>query len=269
MNARCLVVDAGHTRVKFAVCRQDSGRSLPEIVDSYAVIYGEPIDWHRIITSLNETPTDSTESCSTLLMGTNLERVKEIAAMWSPLLPTPTIFTDKLSLPIKIDVDFPEKVGIDRLLNGVAANLLRAPNQPAITVGSGTAITIDVIDAKGTFRGGAILPGILLGAKSLHLETTTLPLVNVWELLKTEPAVVGRNTEAAIASGLYWGHLGSIRELVTRSTEWLHNDSPIEPLLLLTGGASGIIAPYLPNSQRIEELPIRGLAAVAKQVVSK
>ncbi|HWL08177.1 MAG TPA: type III pantothenate kinase [Planctomicrobium sp.] len=264
VSADCLVVDAGHTRVKFVACQRNESGGLPEIVASCAVLYGTPIDWTRIAGwfSLNALK-------SVLVMGTDSQRVQQVVADWSPLLPAPTLFTDKKRLPLKVDVDFPERVGIDRLLNAVAANILRAPDQPTITVGAGTAVTVDLIDATGTFRGGAILPGILLGAKSLHTETTTLPHVNVWELLKQAPSVIGKNTDAAIASGLYWGHLGAIRELVTRLREHVKNDSSVEPLLLLTGGAAGIVAPDLTGSQLIDELPIRGLAAVAEQVVEQ
>ncbi|SFH67997.1 type III pantothenate kinase [Planctomicrobium piriforme] len=259
----CLVVDAGHTRVKFAACRQQATSSLPEVIRSAAVIYGEPIDWSAIASWFA-----GSAPRSVIVMGTNLDRAQQVIQAWPAALPRPTLFSDKRTLPLKVDVEFPDKVGMDRLLNAVAANLLRRPDQPAITVGTGTAITVDVIDADGVFRGGAIFPGILLGAKSLHMETTTLPHVNVWELLKTEPTVVGKNTEQAIASGLYWGHLGGIRELIMRHTAWLQTTCSVPPLVLLTGGASGIVAPYLQDAKLETELSLRALAAVADQVTA-
>jgi type III pantothenate kinase len=138
---------------------------------------------------------------------------------WPDRLPSPRLLTDKRRLPLEIEVDFPERVGIDRLLNAVAANAIRDLSQPAIIVNSGTAVTVDLVGGEGAFLGGAILPGILLSAKALHAETTTLPHVDPWKLLKDEPPVLGKNTEAAIASGLYWGHLGAVRELVGRLME--------------------------------------------------
>lgn len=254
-----LVVDVGHTRTKFAVCRSVSQTPLPEIVDSLAVRHDQPIDWEKIGRwDARGTP---------IVIGTHVPQAKEVIRQWPSSLTTPVLFTDKSRLPLKVDVDFPDKVGMDRLLNAVAANLLRGAGQPAITIGTGTAITIDAIDADGVFRGGAILPGILLGAKSLYEATTTLPHIDVWELLKQEPATLGRNTEAAIASGLYWGHLGAIRELIQRETDWLRRTAKVPPLLLLTGGASRIVAPYLSASRQIDELALRALAAIAHQVV--
>lgn len=263
MAAKCLVVDAGHTRVKFAACRNPGAGQLPVIEQSIAVLYSDPIDWATISSWFV-----GEKSVPAVVVGTNLEKARQVIAAWPSDLWTPRLFTDKLSLPLTIQVDYPEKVGIDRLLNAIAANILRAPDQPAITVGTGTAITVDAIDVNGVFQGGAILPGILLGAKSLHEETTTLPHVDVWELLKREPAVIGKNTESAIASGLYWGHLGAVREMISRLTEVLMNDSTLPPLVLLTGGASGILAPYLPEARLENELPMRGLAAIADQIQS-
>ena len=136
-----------------------------------------------------------------------------------------------------------------------------------IRVDTGTAITVDVVSGAGEFLGGAILPGLLMGARSLHEETTTLPHLDVWELLKNEPLVLGKNTEAAIAAGLYWGHLGAIRELITRYRALLIElrigTSPVEPLLVLTGGAAGILAPYLTEARYESNLALQGLALAA------
>jgi len=259
LNDQTLVVDAGHTRVKLAVCQHSQPHDLPIVQQAMAVIYDTPIDWETVAGWFSESvPPDAV-----IVTGTNEQRAREVVAQWPVTLPRPFLLTDKRQVSISMDVVFPRKVGMDRLLNGVAANVLREADQPVIIVDSGTAMTVDVVDATGTFRGGAILPGILMGAKSLHAETTTLPHVDVWELLKQEPAVLGRCTETAIASGLYWGHLGAVKELVSRYREWLPVKTP-EPLLLLTGGASSILHPYLPGSRQEKALSLQGLAVVAR-----
>ncbi|WP_437185987.1 type III pantothenate kinase [Planctomicrobium sp. SH668] len=263
MSYYSLLADAGHTRIKVALCRQDSEINLPVTVQSTAAIYGKPIDWASVRRWCDENP-----PAAVIITGTNAVRAAEAFENWPADLPAPYLLSDKSCIPLKVDVDFPQKVGIDRLLNCVAANLLRNKNQPALIVDSGTAITVDVVDAGGIFRGGAILPGILLGAKSLHEETTTLPHVDVWELLKNEPAVVGRNTEAAIASGLYWGHLGAVKEMLARSAEWLESVDE-KPMILLTGGASGILAPYLDYTRVEWDLALQGLAIVARLLQSQ
>lgn len=255
-----LVGDAGHTRVKLALCRNEEGGQLPTPVDSVAAVYDVPLDWEKV-----DQWTQEHSITSVVITGTNESRARALVDSWPASLPTPFFLKDKTLIPITIDVMFPQKVGMDRLLNGVAANVIREAGQPAIVVDSGTAITVDLVSADGSFRGGSILPGILLGAKSLHEETTTLPHVNVWELLKKEPAPLGRCTEDAIAAGLYWGHLGAVKEMISRYRDLLPASDP-EPLVLLTGGASVILAPYIPGSRREPDLSLQGLAVVANQL---
>jgi type III pantothenate kinase len=104
-------------------------------------------------------------------------------------------------------------VGIDRLLDAVAANRLRHPAAPAVVVDVGTAITVDLVAADGSFQGGAILPGIAMSARALHAFTDLLPLVDVREL-SSPPPPLGTSTVAALQSGLFWGAVGAIRQLL-------------------------------------------------------
>ena len=115
-------------------------------------------------------------------------------------------------MPIKVAVERPDWVGIDRLAGAVAANRLRDPKKAAIVVGVGTAITVDLLSADGVFRGGAILPGIAMSARALDEFTDLLPRSPADELA-IQPPALGTSTMAAIQSGLYWGAVGAIREL--------------------------------------------------------
>ena len=87
-----------------------------------------------------------------------------------------------VDLPIVATVEHPERVGIDRLAGAVAANELRQPQRPAIVIGVGSAITVDLISADGVFRGGAILPGIGMSARALDEFTDLLPRSPLEEL---------------------------------------------------------------------------------------
>ena len=60
--------------------------------------------------------------------------------------------------PIEIDTDFPEQVGQDRIADAVGAGLFFEP--PYIAVDMGTAVTIDLVDARGRYAGGVIAPGM-------------------------------------------------------------------------------------------------------------
>ncbi len=133
--------------------------------------------------------------------------------------------------PIPNRVDHPERVGVDRLAAATAAGCLVAPGEAAIVVDAGSAITVDVVDEQGAFRGGAILPGRRLMANALFQGTDQLPNLAPPSSV-AEPSVVGTSTEKAIRSGIDWGVVGAVRELVARMTARFTH----APRLFLTGG---------------------------------
>ena len=167
-------------------------------------------------------------------------------------------------IPVSVDVDFPEKVGLDRLLSAVAANALRPVDRAAIVIDSGTATTVNYISADGVFCGGAILPGLEMSAKALHHYTALLPLLPVHELGGDEPIAPGRNTREAIRNGLLWGQVGAIRELLDQLCRQRGHARPSDdetraPWLVLTGGGGPVLGPHFPGVLRLASLGMHGL----------
>ncbi len=134
-------------------------------------------------------------------------------------------------LPIEINVDAPDRVGMDRLAAAVAVNRMRDVQRPAIVIDAGTAITVNLITADGVFQGGVILPGFALTAKALAMGTDQLPQV-VPDLNSEPPQVVGKSTDGAIRSGLFWGNVGAVREIVER----VRRELVQTPQIFVTGG---------------------------------
>ena len=179
-----------------------------------------------------------------------------IARRWPRQPPKLLQWTD---LPLQLHVQEPHRVGIDRLLNAVATNRLRAPDRPAVVVDVGTAITVDWLSAEGAFCGGAILPGLEMAAKALHQFTDLLPEVSFAQEAEPPP-VLGSYTEAAIRSGLFWGTLGAVRELTVR----LAQQASVPPQVFLTGGAGALLAPQLgPEVHYVPHLTLAGIALCA------
>ena len=167
----------------------------------------------------------------------------------------PTQLLSGSELPLSIDVESPSTVGIDRLLAAVAVNRLREANAPAVIVDLGSAITVDLVSEQGEFRGGAILPGIGMSARALCEQTDVLPHLPLTEL-DAPPAPLGRSTQAAIESGLFWGAVGAVRELTTR----LAAQCSSEPEVFLTGGAAPSVAKLLgPNAHFQPHLVLAGI----------
>jgi type III pantothenate kinase len=138
--------------------------------------------------------------------------------------------------------------------------LVRDSGRPAIVIGAGSAITVNLVAADGAFEGGMILPGFRMSAEALY-GADLLPLT-VLSPNDEPPPVVGKNTEAAIQSGLFWGAVGAVREAVQRIADQL--DQP--PQILVTGGDLRQLARYLGDSARfIPNLVLSGIAAAASR----
>jgi len=125
----------------------------------------------------------------------------------------------------------PEELGVDRLVNAFAAWRLYGPS--AVVVDLGTATTVDLVAADGTYYGGAIAVGVRSAAWALHELTARLPLVEPGEPLKA----VGTSTAEAIRSGVFWGAVGSVDELVRRLT----SEVGLSGIVVATGGWSEIV----------------------------
>lgn len=261
---KILLIDAGNTRVKAGLCAfpLPDASQLPLFDECAAVPCGTPLPWHNLFGS-TPNPTQFTAA----IAGSNPSEVARIVRDWPTGWPPPLNVNDRRAFPLVIDVDFPDKVGIDRLLGAIAANVIRREHQPAVIISSGTATTVDYVNPHGHFCGGAILPGFDLCAKALHQYTALLPLIEMRDVLRDAgaPAELGRNTQAAITSGLYWGHVGAVKELLHRLTEAAlsSNGKHREPLVLLTGGAAPLLEPHLHTTVHTEpHLALQGLALV-------
>jgi len=139
-------------------------------------------------------------------------------------------FTDPAYTAISTYVDVPDLVGTDRLLNALAASKRTPPGVSAVAISVGTAMTIDFVEGGGLHRGGAILPGPRLMAKSLHNFTAKLPLVETRPQLPTMNW--GANTEDAIELGIANAILGAADQMVW---DWAANHAS-PPWVYVTGG---------------------------------
>jgi type III pantothenate kinase len=258
-----LAIDVGNSRTKFGlfyIADLADKSQLPECRDAVAVAHGSSVPWQ----TLREWGRQG-EQWAAIVAGTNPPAIARLCGEWQAApWPVPVAVEAGRQLPIRIDVDVPEKVGLDRLLNAVAANHIRPEQTPVVIVDTGTAVTVDYVSAAGEFGGGAILPGVDLSALALHQYTALLPRIPAVELMGDVPDPVGRNTRDAIRSGLFWGHVGAIQELVERIGE----RSLEPPMVLLTGGAAALLAPCLRVEARWEaHLPLKGLAVASQNVL--
>jgi type III pantothenate kinase len=160
-------------------------------------------------------------------------------------------------VPLEVKLARPDMVGIDRLLDALAANVLRPPGRPAVVVDLGTAITVDLVSVAGQFLGGAIMPGMGMAARALAEFTDLLPRLDLSELAAPPPAL-GDCTVAAMRAGLFWGAVGAVRQLIDQLA------GPAEPVVVVTGGDAATVAQLLPHQTLVvPHLTLAGIALAA------
>jgi type III pantothenate kinase len=168
----------------------------------------------------------------------------------------PLIARPGLDWGFRIDVERPEEVGADRLLNALAAG--RRYGGPLIVVDFGTATTFDVVAADGSYVGGVIAPGINLSIEALHRAAARLPRIGIGR----PQAVIGRDTIAAMQSGIYWGYVAMVEGLVARIRA--EHDTPMA--VVATGGLAPLLAEGTTVIGRIDpDLTLDGLRMLAER----
>jgi type III pantothenate kinase len=254
-----VVADVGNSRIKWGVCAKQG------IATSASMVPGDPAAWDAQLSD----------------WGLSGSLIWAIGSVQPGNL---EVFTDWLQkrgdkvgllarhdlLPLEIRVDSPDRVGVDRLLNAVAANFRLRPRgkrkrtRPAVIVDAGTAVTVDLVSPDGAFEGGAIFPGRKLMAAVLHDYTALLPLVvgpDSW------PQPVGKNTTAAIEAGIYHAVAGGINELILWQIN-LHypRANPIvKPAAFLTGGDALLVQHSIGNRALLwPEMTLEGLRLSAE-----
>ncbi len=136
-------------------------------------------------------------------------------------------------------VETPMKVGVDRRLQVLAAATL-AGSRPVAVISAGSALTVDLGDAGGALLGGAIAPGLGMGASALASGTAMLPQIDL-----AGPATMpGRSTEVAIRCGLLIGAAGAVERLLEAAS--VDASSPV----YLTGQDAPHLAPHLRRELR-------------------
>ncbi len=250
MDKSFLTIDVGNSRVKYGLFRR-ADQPFPQCQKFMATEVGKDFPWNQLHEWISEC-----DSFETRIAGANPRVVDFLIHEWPADWLSPTVIQTAEQCDIECRVNHPKKVGIDRVLNALAANAIREVDSAAIVVDSGSATTVDCVSSDGAFLGGAILPGFRLSSLALNQYTALLPLVSTRDLSDRTAPAIGRNTLDAISSGLLWGQLGAVKEIIARQAHELESPSV---QVLVTGGGGPLLSPYLANSLHLPYLPMLGL----------
>jgi type III pantothenate kinase len=193
--------------------------------------------------------------CSVVPRATPLVR-KAVRALWK--LETLEL-NPKTIRGVGVDYPKPDSIGPDRLANAVAARFRFGA--PVVVVDFGTAVTFDVVDARGNYIGGIIAPGLAAMTDYLHEKTALLPRIEIRDI-KT---AIGKSTEQAMLVGAVHGYRGLVRELIAE----LKRELKAKKLpVVATGGYAKLIAATLPEISAVApDLTLEGLRLVYKSKV--
>ena len=218
-----LIVDIGNSLVKLAVFEkgvlvaQRSAR-YPSASDFEALLQGR-----RAGRAIVESTRGDADEIVELVRG-YADRVLE--------------FTPQTPVPIGNAYRTPETLGRDRLAAPVGATVLY-PGRNVLIVDFGTAVTIDLVTADGTFRGGCISPGMRIRFRALHDYTARLPLCSATEREK----LLGGSTDGAIRQGVMNSIAFEIEGYMTRMREKID-----DLCVIFTGGDAKYFAKRIKNT---------------------
>lgn len=217
-----LLVDIGNTHIKAALSQDGHLCDRLSTTDC-----GQLIQWAQ----------QRTGGCAVdSIIAASVASTTPIEALSKAFGLKPVCLTADTLLPFSINYLTPQTLGADRLATAAGARR-HYPNKPTLIIDAGTCITIDIVDATGTYRGGSITTGLHMKAEALHQHTKRLPLVSINQQHSTLP---GRTTEEAIGTGV-------MRGTAFELDGFYHYYASHYPELqcLLTGGDTEMLHPHL------------------------
>ena len=174
----------------------------------------------------------------------------------------PLVIGENVELGIEVRIEKPSEAGADRLVNAIGAHVVFPGD--LIIIDSGTATTFDVIAADGGMEGCAIAPGINLSMEALHQAAAKLPRVAIQR--PRGNTAIGKDTVAAMQSGVFWGYIALIEGLVVRiKAEWG------KPMTVIgTGGVASLFHGATSAIDHFDpDLTIRGMLEIYRRNTAK
>lgn len=218
-----LIADIGNTLCKLAVVdagevvvQHTTERFIPEVVGHLLAEY--PVKG-AIVSS-----TRGAVSEAVALLRERVERVVE--------------FTPATPVPIANAYRTPQTLGRDRLAAAVGAATL-FPGRNVLIADFGTAVTVDLVTADNTYRGGCISPGLGMRFKALHDYTARLPLCAPTD----ECLLAGRTTEEAVRHGVMNSLAFEIEGYIARAEAQYEN-----LCVIFTGGDANCFVKRIKNT---------------------
>ena len=250
-----LAIDMGNTNIVIGC------------VDEEKVLFEE-----RLATDLSKTELEYVVIFKTVLELYGIEKEKVTGAIISSVVPQlvniiksavyklikvePMVVGPGVKTGLNILMDEPRRVGSDLIVDAVAA--ITNYGTPLIVIDMGTATTMSVIDRKGNYIGGVIMPGIKVSVDSLVSRTAQLQRIS----LDAPDKVIGKNTINCMKSGVIYGNASCIDGMIDRLAEEM-GEGLSDIKVVATGGLARVILPQCRhNIIQDDELLLKGLKII-------
>lgn len=168
----------------------------------------------------------------------------------------PFILQAGVKTGLKIRYRNPLEVGADRIANAIGA-LEMFPGRDLIIVDFGTATTFCAVSRDKDYLGGVIIAGLKISMEALESRTAKLPSVEIVPVKEC----LGRSTVESIQSGLYFGQVGTVREIQSRIARecFPGTSGGDKPLIIATGGFSSLFEAEHLFDHVVSDLVLKGL----------
>ncbi len=133
-----IVVDVGNSRIKWGRCTAGALAGLASLGHGDIVAWDEQVEEWQV-----------PGQAQWVLSGVNPPASEQLKDWIIRRGGSALILNEARHLPLAMRLEEPDKAGIDRLLNAVAANTRREPGAPAAIVDAGSAVTVDYLDEEG------------------------------------------------------------------------------------------------------------------------
>lgn len=151
---------------------------------------------------------------------------------------------------------YPKQVGLDRLVNARAAHDLHGG--ACVIVDFGTAITVDIVNKKKEYLGGAIAAGAEISLWALSERTALLPKVAI----RRPKGILGKETSESMLIGAVHGLSSLCDGLVAKMKKKCCKGATN---VVATGGLSGLIGRHCDNIDKIDPLlTLKGLRLISE-----
>jgi len=237
-----LTIDVGNTNIVFGIYDHERLVASSRIAthreqteDEYGITLNSLLAYHGV--TLEDIKGGIISSVVPTLTNI-LEKMCEKYLSIEPLIVGPGTKTG-----INIKYENPREVGADRIANTIAA--YHKYGGPVIIVDFGTATTFDAVSADLDYLGGAIAPGIDISTEALFESAARLYKVG----LSRQDYVIGKNTAQSMQSGIYFGYIGLVYNIVERMKEEMGGG---KIFTVATGGLAPLICSGMENINTVD-----------------